>query len=157
MVKPITMSSKTLIILASHRKESNTEKLIQEIYGDNPYLLIDLLDHPVVPYSYTGQYSADDGFMDIVNAMKEYDDYVFATPVYWYSMSGAMKMFFDRLTDLTTESQKQIGKDLKGKSMSVIIAGSDPQLPVGFEVPFMLTAKYFGMVFKGSIYKPFVD
>jgi multimeric flavodoxin WrbA len=150
------MSSKTLIILASNRRDSNTEKFIKEIYGDNPYQLINLLDHHLQPYSYSGQYSTDDGFMSIVNAMQEYDDYVFATPVYWYSMSGLMKNFLDRLTDLTAE-HKEIGKSLKGKSVSVIAAGSDPDLPHGFEVPFKLTAAYFSMVFKGIVYKAFVE
>jgi multimeric flavodoxin WrbA len=151
------MSSKTLIIIGSNREESNTIKFLKEIYGDNPYQLINLLHHHIAPYSYTGEYSTDDGFNDIVNVMKDYDDYVFATPVYWYSMSGLMKTFFDRLTDITTDPQKQIGKGLKGKSVSVIIAGSDSELPAGFEVPFMLTAKYFGMVFKGCVYKAFTE
>lgn len=150
------MSSKTLIILASHRRESDTEKAIKELYGDNPYHLMNLLDYNIQPYSYSGQYSADDGFMNIVNVMTGYDDYVLATPVYWYSMSGLMKVFFDRLTDLTTEQHKAIGKSLKGRSLSVIAAGTDPDLPHGFEVPFKLTAQYFGMVFKGISYKMFV-
>ncbi|WP_162847084.1 hypothetical protein [Mucilaginibacter gracilis] len=36
----IDMSNKTLIILASARRESNTEKFVKEIYGDNNYQLI---------------------------------------------------------------------------------------------------------------------
>lgn len=150
------MNIKTLIILASNRRDSNTEKFVKEIYGDNPYQLINLLDYQISPYSYTGQYSTDDGFNDIVHVMQQYDDYVFATPVYWYSMSGLLKTFFDRLTGLTAE-QKETGKSLKGKSVSVITAGSDLMLPAGFEVPFMLTAKYFEMVFKGISYKAFVE
>jgi multimeric flavodoxin WrbA len=150
------MSSITLIILASNRQDSNTEKLVTEIYKDSPYQLINLLDHHITPYSYTGQYSTDDSFMDVVNVMTEYDDYVFATPVYWYCMSGLMKTFFDRLTDLTAE-HKEIGKGFKGKSASVIVAGSDLRLPDGFEVPFMLSAQYFGMIFKGCVYKAFVE
>ena len=150
------MSNKTLIILGSNRKESNTEKFVKEIYGDNPYQLINLLDHHIQPYSYSEQYSTDDGFMNIISVMQDYDDYVFATPVYWYSMSGLMKTFFDRLTDLTAE-HKEIGKALKGKSVSVIIAGSDLLLPAGFEVPFMRTVQYFDMIFKGVIYKAFTE
>jgi multimeric flavodoxin WrbA len=151
------MSSKTLIILASNRRESNTEKFVKEIYGDNPYQLVNLLDYHIQPYSYSGQYSGDDGFMSVIDAMQEYDDYVFATPLYWYSMSGLMKDFFDRLTDLTTEAHKELGKGFKGKSVSVVCAGSDPQPPLGFEQPFMLTAQYFEMIFKGVSYKAFVE
>ncbi len=48
---------------------------------------------------------------DIVD---KYDVLIFATPVYWYSMSGIMKVFFDRITDLLT-IKKDIGRKLKGK------------------------------------------
>ncbi|WP_121198601.1 flavodoxin family protein [Mucilaginibacter gracilis] len=115
-----------------------------------------MLDYHIQPYNYTGQYSTDDGFINVVNAMQQYDDYVFATPVYWYSMSGLMKTFFDRLTDLTAE-HKKLGKGLKGKSASVIAVGTDLLLPNGFDAPFMLTAQYFEMIFKGSVYKVFTE
>ncbi|WP_448697944.1 flavodoxin family protein [Mucilaginibacter sp. AW1-3] len=148
--------SQPLIILASNRHESNTEKAVKDIYGDNPYHLINLLDHHIQPYSYDGAYSTDDGFNDIINVMLQHDDIVFATPVYWYAMSGLLKTFFDRLTDIVTIN-KEIGRQMKGKSISVIAAGSDPRLPDGFEVPFLLTAQYFGMVFKGATYRLFAE
>jgi hypothetical protein len=74
------MSSKTLIILASHRQESNTEKFVKEIYGENPYQVINLLNHHIQPYSYSGEYSGDDGFMNVIATMQEYADYVLAPP-----------------------------------------------------------------------------
>jgi len=148
--------SQPLIILASNRRDSNTEKLVKEIYGDNPYLLINLLDHHVQPYSYGGFYSTDDSFNDIMNVMLDHDDITFATPVYWYSMSGLLKNFTDRLTDIVT-TEKEKGKMMKGKSLSVIAAGSDLTLPEGFETPFKLTALYFHMIFKGCIYRAFQE
>jgi multimeric flavodoxin WrbA len=72
-------------------------------------------------------------------------------------MSGLMKDFFDRLTHLTAEPHKELGKSFKGKSLSVICAGSDPQPPLGFEQPFLLTAQYFGIIFKGVNYKAFTE
>ncbi|OCX52862.1 hypothetical protein BEL04_00590 [Mucilaginibacter sp. PPCGB 2223] len=148
--------SQPLIILSSNRRNSNTEKFVKELYGDNPYHLINLLDHHIQPYSYGGVYSADDGFNEIVNVMLEHDDITFATPVYWYTMSGLLKTFIDRLTDIVT-IDKEKGKQMKGKSISVIAAGSDLTLPEGFEIPFKLTALYFNMVFKGVTYKPFEE
>jgi len=148
--------SQPLIILASNRRDSNTEKLVKEIYGDNPYHLINLLDHHITPYSYGGVYSTDDHFNDVVNMMLEHDDITFATPVYWYSMSGLLKTFIDRLTDIVTIN-KEKGKQMKGKTLSVKAVGSDLHLPDGFEVPFLLTAQYFDMIFKGVTYKPFKE
>lgn len=144
--------SHPLIILASNRRDSNTEKLVKEVYGDNPYHLINLLDHQILPYSYNGNYSSDDSFNDVVTIMLQHSDIVFATPVYWYSMSGLLKTFIDRFTDMVT-IHKAVGKQMKGKSLSVIAVGSDPQLPDSFEVPFRLTAQYFNMAYKGCCYK----
>jgi multimeric flavodoxin WrbA len=148
--------SQPLIILASNRRESNTEKALKDIYGDNPYHLVNLLDYKIQPYNYRGAYSADDNFMNIVNVMLEHDNVTFATPVYWYSMSGLLKTFMNRLTDVVT-TQKEIGKRMHGKSLAVIAAGSDLHLPDGFETPFLLTAQYFGMVFKGVTYQAFEE
>jgi len=145
--------SQPIIILASNRRESNTEKLLTKLFADNTYRLINLLDYHIQPYSYSGTYHADDSFNDIVSVMLQYDDIIFATPVYWYAMSGLLKTFMDRLTDIVT-IQKAIGKQMQGKTLFVIAVGSDPHLPQGFEVPFLLTARYFGMVYKGCTYKP---
>ncbi len=76
---------------------------------------------------------------------------VFATPVYWYAMSGAMKAFFDRMTDLL-ETSKELGRQLKGKGFWLIASGTDLALPEGFEVPFARTAEYFGNQYRGSEY-----
>ncbi|MCP4458779.1 MAG: NAD(P)H-dependent oxidoreductase [Cytophagales bacterium] len=37
-----------------------------------------------------------------------------ATPVYWYSMSGIMKVFLDRIYDVLT-IEKELGRKLHGK------------------------------------------
>lgn len=63
------------------------------------------------------------------------DKIIFATPVYWYSMSGLMKTFFDRLTDLVT-IQKSVGRKLKGKETFLFAVGTDDLLPAGFTIPF---------------------
>lgn len=142
-----------LIILASNRRESNTENLLIKLYADDTYRLINLLDYHIQPYNYSGTYHADDSFNDIVSVMLQHDDLIFATPVYWYAMSGLLKTFMDRLTDIVT-IQKATGKQMQGKTLSVIAVGSDPHLPQGFEVPFLLTARYFCMTYKGCTYKP---
>jgi len=66
-------------------------------------------------------------------------------------MSGVLKRFFDRLTDLVTV-HKPLGRKLAGRFVWVAACGSDPTLPEGFEVPFRATAVYFGMSFGGVLY-----
>ena len=57
-------------------------------------------------------FNADDAFGDIAPKMAETDKIIFATPVYWYAMSAPLKIFFDRLDDLT-ENLKALGKNLR--------------------------------------------
>jgi multimeric flavodoxin WrbA len=83
--------------------------------------------------------------------MTEVKNIVFATPVYWYAMSGVMKIFFDRLSDLISTS-KPLGRGLAGKSVYLFSTGSELEMPDGFEVPFKRTAEYFDMNYVKSIY-----
>ncbi|GLS91469.1 hypothetical protein GCM10007916_25380 [Psychromonas marina] len=76
---------------------------------------------------------------------------VFASPVYWYSMSGQLKVFFDRLSDLLT-IEKELGRKLKGKQCSIIATGFDKELPTCFVTPFEMTATYLHLEFKGFTY-----
>jgi multimeric flavodoxin WrbA len=76
--------------------------------------------------------------------MGDAETIIFATPVYWYAMSGLMKVFFDRFTELLS-THKPLGKALKGKKIYLISTGSESELPPGFETPFKLTSEYFEM------------
>ncbi len=145
------MRKKVLIIIASARKQSDTKKQLEKVFEEIEFDIIDLLDFEILPYNYCGDYSSSDKFLGIIEKILEYDKIVFATPVYWYAMSGLMKIFFDRLTDLVTIN-KSFGRNLKGKKIFLFAVGSDKTSPTGFEIPFELTAKYFHMTFNDYIY-----
>jgi NAD(P)H-dependent FMN reductase len=145
-----------IVILASARRDSNTLRALQATCPVRDYELIDLLDFSIAPYSYDSDYPAGDDFLAIARQMTEAEVVVFATPVYWYAMSGALKNFFDRLTDLIS-TQKPIGRALKERTCYLVACGSDPELPEGFEVPFRRTCEYFEMEFAGSFYTPIND
>jgi multimeric flavodoxin WrbA len=145
------MENKTLVILGSNRKNSLTESITRKALLQTEFDMIDLLDHKIAHYNYDGHYPADDEFEAIISKALPYDNIIFATPVYWYSMSGVMKVFFDRLTDLIT-IKKDLGHELKGKSASMIAVGAEPTIPDGFEVPFKHTAAYLGILYKGCTY-----
>ena len=145
------MESVPLVILGSSRRNSDTHAFVGSVFDELPYKLIDLLDYTILHYDYEHTYSADDQFEKIIKEVLKHETIVLATPVYWYSMSGLMKVFFDRLTDLTT-IRKEWGKRLKEKCVVVIAVGADEHLPEGFELPFKLTAEYMDMEYWGSIY-----
>jgi multimeric flavodoxin WrbA len=143
-----------IVILASARGDSNTLKAVRKLCPFSDYVLIDLREKRIGHYEYNHQTNVGDDFLEIAITMKEADNIVFATPVYWYAMSGLMKVFFDRLTELLS-NHKTIGEALNGKKTYLISTGSDPILPDGFEVPFRSTSKYFDMEFQKSFYLQF--
>ncbi|MBB3970973.1 flavodoxin family protein [Mucilaginibacter phyllosphaerae] len=145
------MENSSLLILGSNRKNSLTESITRKALGQTGFDMIDLLDHKIAHYNYDGHYPADDEFEAIIKKALPYDNIIFATPVYWYSMSGVMKVFFDRLTDLIT-IKKDLGKNLRGKSAAMVAVGADPTMPDGFEIPFKHTAAYLGIQYKGCTY-----
>lgn len=140
-----------LVIAGSARKEGETTDLINLVFHQTSHQLIHLSDLQIAPYSYSNTYAIHDGFLGVMQAAQQHQVIVFATPVYWYAMSGLMKLFFDRLTDIVTV-QKNIGRSLKGKTIFLLSAGADADLPAGFEVPFASTASYLDMRYGGCLY-----
>ena len=146
------MTIKPIIILGSARKDSDTKNFLERVFKQTDHKLIDLLDFHILPFSYLPGYSMGDEFFKIIEEeVLSHKLIVFATPVYWYAMSGLMKVFFDRLTDLVT-IRKQIGRQLRGKSTFLLAVGTDEEMPPGFETPFKLTSEYLDMSYEGCIY-----
>jgi multimeric flavodoxin WrbA len=145
------MPSKPLIVLGSARKSSDTARFVKSLFDDDSVTVVDLLDYNISLYRYDGQYPEDDNFLEVVELMLNHRKIVFATPVYWYAMSGLMKTFFDRFTDIVT-IRKETGRQLKGKQTFLISVGADDALPVSFEEPFRLTSLYLDMEFMATLY-----
>ena len=139
-----------LVSLGSARTDGETRKAVDIAFPPGAAELVVLPDFTIGGYDYK-HFNSDDAFGGIALRMAEAEKIVFATPVYWYTMSAPMKIFFDRLTDMT-ENLKSVGKQLAGKSVWVIATGTETVLPEGFEVPFARTAGYFGMTYRGSAY-----
>ncbi|WP_313636428.1 NAD(P)H-dependent oxidoreductase [Empedobacter sp.] len=131
--------NKQIIINGSHNRNGDTTKLIQEIYPE--IACLKLIDYTIEIYNYDEIYSEKDQFLEIINQILEFDEIIFATPVYWYSMSSLMKIFFDRLTDLIS-SQETIGRKLMGKKVRVITSSIGNHLDDNFFLPFIETANY---------------
>ena len=144
-------SSQILVILGSARSNGDTKTLVDQLFDETPVKIIDLLDTHITPYNYEGIYPYRDEFPEIAELMLNHETIVFATPVYWYAMSGVMKNFFDRITDLVT-IQKKHGRKLKGKNMALVSVSSDAGLPEGFHIPFQSTANYLDMNYLGHFH-----
>jgi len=144
------VSSETIAILGSSRREGNTAKVLQAVLENSSTQLFDLHLHTIHHYDYARPLPEDD-FLTIAEAMVASRKIVFATPVYWYSMSGRLKVFFDRMTEFITD-RKPMGRALAGKDVYLVTSSSEAQLPAGFESPFAATCEYMGMHFRGGFH-----
>ena len=142
--------SKIIIIKGSSRKDGNTQKVVEVFRTAFPATFIDLQNYNISYYDYEHKNQWDD-FLSIAEQMVQYEIIIFATPIYWYSMSGIMKTFFDRLSDLLT-IRKDLGRALAGRSMYVIACSSDAGAYKGFFLPFQRTAKYLEMHWRGGFH-----
>lgn len=140
---------KKLIILGSSRSDGDMRKVVDELVEISDWDFIDLNDYKIGFYDYEHKNLNDDYLPLMRRIIARYDVFVFATPVYWYAMSGVMKVFFDRLTDLLDE-EKDLGRKLRGKSMAAISCSVGDNLGENFWLPFSATAKYLGMDYLGS-------
>lgn len=135
---------KQVIIVGSARKDGDTHNLVDQLSEFGTWDVIDLLDYDIRHFDYAFN-NQDDGFLHLIRTIiEQYEVLVFATPVYWYSMSGRMKVFFDRLTDLLI-IEKELGRRLRNKHMAVISSSNGNNLGEEFWLPFKNTADYLGM------------
>jgi multimeric flavodoxin WrbA len=147
--------NKTLIIFGSARNDGNTMVAVQHCFGEyldsaaHDVTMIDLADQHIDHYNYDDD--TEDDFISIAEQMAASDTIVFASPVYWYSVSGRLKTFFDRFTDLIT-TRKDLGRLLSGKSAYVIACGSEAEMPQEFQKPIEATCQYFEIAYKGAFY-----
>jgi len=142
--------SRIVIILGSSRSIGNTSLVVDHLRKQVECDFIDLNEYQISHYDYKHN-NADDGYSTLMRTLtSNYDLLILATPVYWYSMSGIMKVFLDRLTDLL-DMDKDSGRKLRGKKLAVISSSLGDNLGDAFWLPFIATAKYLGMEYIGNI------
>jgi multimeric flavodoxin WrbA len=138
-----------VIIVGSSRNDGDTTALTNELIKQSKWDLINLNDYSFSYYDYEHQNRNDDYLTLMKQIINKYDTLIFATPIYWYAMSGIMKVFFDRITDLLT-IEKELGRKLRGKKMAVISCSIGENLGEHFWLPFSETASYLGMEYLGN-------
>lgn len=141
---------KTIIIQGSSRSNGHSSQIISLLKKQIDADVIDLNTRIIHPFHYDHIHS-DDDFIPIMKQIIEYERIIFITPVYWYSMSGIMKNFFDRITDCLI-IEKELGRQLRGKYMAAISCGSDEEQTLGFFEPFRKSAEYLGMHYLGDVH-----
>lgn len=143
--------NKTVIIQGSSKSNGDTNTVVNYLNTTNQFDIIDLNTKSIGHFDYDFK-NANDDFLEIMKeVIEKYDTIIFATPVYWYSMSGILKVFFDRISDLL-KTEKDIGRKLRGKNMAMISCSNANDLKEGFSMPFEESANYLGMNYLGDIH-----
>ncbi|MGB1043130.1 MAG: flavodoxin family protein [Tenacibaculum sp.] len=148
--------TKTIIIQGSSKSKGNTHTIINYLNKNNQFDVVDLKTKNIGAFDYEFKNAEDDFIPLMENIIKNYDTIIFATPVYWYAMSGILKDFFDRMSDLL-HYKKELGRQLRGKSMGMISNSGINDLKDGFTMPFIESANYLGMKYIGDIHTWFTN
>jgi len=147
----MVQTNRVIIIQGSSNSNGQTRMLSDFLISKGGIAHLDLATKKINHFDYNFENVNDDFIPIMEDIIDNYDTFIFASPVYWYTMSGIMKVFFDRLSDLL-KTHKNLGSSLRGKSMAVLSSGSDSELKPGFHMPFIESANYLGLNYIGDVH-----
>jgi multimeric flavodoxin WrbA len=142
--------TKIVAILGSSRADGD-KRLLDKLRESINFDIVDLNDYNISYYDYEHKNRNDDYLPLMEKLITNYDTFIMATPVYWYAMSGIMKVFFDRVTNLL-DMEKNLGRKLRGKSMTALSCSVGENLNEHSWLPFSETATYLGMKFIDGVH-----
>lgn len=140
----------TAIIYGGARKDGNTCKVIDAAAQKLSADIFDVSDYKISFYDYEHK-NSDDDFLPLIEKLLEYDCWIFASPIYWYTMSAQLKVFVDRLTDLL-DIELEMGRQLRGLNAALIATGVEEICPLCYEDVFINTFNYLGINYQGCLY-----
>jgi multimeric flavodoxin WrbA len=139
----------TIALFSSSRRHGNTGQLIDRIAFALNIEIVDLACQRMSSYDYE-HLNRNDDFEPLMKRVLEHDQIIFATPIYWYAVSPAMKVFLDRISDLLElPDLLSTGRRLRGKNAYVVCTSISDQPAVAFTEAFRETFDYLGMRFGG--------
>lgn len=131
-----------LFINGSPNKNGNTASLAKILMKGQSYDTLNLVDLKIYAY---GQHFADDQYQEVIQAISSHDVIVIGSPLYWHSMSGAIRNVLDRAYGVVSNGQFQ------GKKLFFLFQGAAPtqeQLAAG-EYTMNRFATMYGMEYQG--------
>lgn len=140
---------RAIALFSSSRRHGHTGQLIDHIAGELDIEVIDLASLNMSSYDYEHRNRNDD-FEPLMRRLLEFDQLIFASPVYWYSVNSAMKLFLDRLSDyLELPDLLDEGRRLRGKQAYIVCTSICEEPPASFINTFADTFEYLGMHYGG--------
>lgn len=136
--------SKVLFMNSSPNKNENTYRIGEKLLKNIPHDILHMADYKVSQY---GAVYDDDKIGEILKKIEDKDIIVIGTPVYWYTVSGILKTFIDKLYMLPE------AKVLNGKKLYLFAQGSALDENTKNSIVFLANrvAALMGMDLKGVV------
>ncbi|HWI53448.1 MAG TPA: flavodoxin family protein [Symbiobacteriaceae bacterium] len=149
---------KILVLYGSSRRNGNSEALADYLTRGVACSRVYLAEKqitPIVDQRHTpgGFDPVDDDHDKIIDQMLAHDIIIFATPLYWYGMSGQMKLFVDRWSQSLRDKRIEFKNGMAGKKAYVVITGGDNPRIKGLPLvqQFQYIFGFMGMEFAGYL------
>ena len=143
---------KTIALFSSSRRNGNTGRLMDRIALELDIEIVDLSSLRIAPYDYDHSNRNDD-FERLMERVLAHEQIIFASPIYWYSVSPGMKVFLDRISDfLEVPELLPKGRRLRGKNAYIVCTSICEEPSAAFMSAFRETFDYLGMQFGGSVH-----
>jgi multimeric flavodoxin WrbA len=145
----MAIDARAIALFSSSRRDGNTGQFIDLIAGELGIEVIELEKLHLSTYDYEHRNRNDD-LEPLMKRLLQFDQIIFASPVYWYSVPAAMKMFLDRLSDyLDLPDLLPEGRRLRGKRAYIVCTSICTEAPASFINTFVDTFAYLGMHYGG--------
>jgi len=139
----------TIVLFSSSRRLGHTGSFIDRIAAALDVEVVDLGSKRISPYDYA-HLNRDDDFEPLMKHILAHDQVIFASPIYWYAVSPAMKILFDRISDfLELPDLLPEGRRLRGKKAYVVCTSASDEASAEFIAVFREIFNYLGMQFGG--------
>ena len=140
----------TIALFSSSRRLGNTGQMIDRIAAELNIEVVDLAALRMSSFDYDHRNRGDD-FEPLMRRVLAHDQIIFASPIYWYAVSPAMKVFFDRISDLLElPDLLPEGRRLRGKNAYVVCTSVCDEPSREFMGTFVEIFNYLGMRFGGA-------
>ncbi|MBO9130368.1 flavodoxin family protein [Bacillus sp. 165] len=146
------------VLHGSSRNEGNTEYLANVMTKGQEVTNFLLRNLEILPindkrHDKEGFQPMHDTYETMIKQVLEHDILVFATPIYWYGMSGVMKDFVDRWSQSLRDADIQFKERMSQKKAFVILVGGDKPKIKGLPLilQFQNIFDFVGISFEGYI------
>ncbi|WP_010648517.1 flavodoxin family protein [Oceanobacillus massiliensis] len=150
---------KIIVFHGSTRANGNTECLTYHAVPKDKGTHIYLRDYNIKPimdqrHDESGFDAVEDDHKGLIDLMLSHDVIVFSTPIYWYSMSGPMKIFIDRWSQILRDpGYTHFRDELAKKKVYLIAVGGDTPKVKGLPLvqQFNYICQFYKMSFEGYV------